>query len=104
MQVNKLLMLTANFPFENFGDSNFIKNEIEELCNNFDQVKILSTAESNKINLYLDNKITEKRCVCIKKFRLGKALKAMLMCFSKQARKEYEYASIFNTWNICLYL
>lgn len=92
MQVNKLLMLTANFPFENFGDSNFIKNEIEELCNNFDQVKILSTAESNKINLYLDNKITEKRCVCIKKFRLGKALKAMLMCFSKQARKEYEYA------------
>ena len=90
--MNKLLMLTANFPFENFGDSNFIKNEIGELCNNFDQVKILSTAESNKINLCLDNKITEKICVCIKKFRLGKALKAMLMCFSKQSKKEYEYA------------
>lgn len=92
MRVNKLLMLAANFPFENFGDSNFIKNEIGELCNNFDQVKILSTAESNKTNFYLDNKITEKRCVCIKKFRIGKALKAMLMCFSKQSRKEYEYA------------
>ncbi len=92
MRVNKLLMLTANFPFENFGDSNFIKNEIEELCNNFDQVKILSTAGSNTTNLCSDNKIAEKRCVPIKKFRFIKALKAVLMCFSKQAREEYSYA------------
>lgn len=90
--MNKLLMLTANFPFENFGDSNFIKNEIEELCNNFDQIKILSTADCNTTNLYSNNKITDKRCVSIKRFRPIKAFNAMLMCFSKQARKEYAYA------------
>lgn len=87
-----LLILTANFPFEKQGDSNFIKNEIEELCNHFDQVKLLSTASSNEGGVLFEHQIAERKRVSIKKFRIIKALKAAALCLSKQARDEIRYA------------
>ena len=95
----KLVILSANYPFGNAGDNNFLKNEIDALSSSFDNIVILSTGNGDLKQLP----------TCVKPIQVStrlnifKAFKALLLCSGKRSKlagKEYKSLYPDHSWRV----
>ncbi|MCI7401865.1 MAG: glycosyltransferase [Christensenella sp.] len=84
----KIVLLSANYPYGQGGDNNFIVNEIQALTETFDQVVVISTGEG-ELRKDIPKTVKVVKCPIISK-HIFYMFKALFLSIDRQAYRAHK--------------